>query len=61
MNEQTDIKAGDTVRLKSGGPTMTVDSIGDYMGSRLANCIWFSGTKKQTGQFAPDSLEKSAE
>ena len=48
-----DFQKGDLVRLKSGGPTMTVDSFavtGQY------HCQWFSGSKLQKGLFDADSL-----
>lgn len=43
----SEIKVGDTVRLKSGGPLMTVEEIGDYSvdgdGPMKASCTWFDG------------------
>lgn len=50
-NEQ--IKEGDTVMLKSGGPIMTVDEIGSY-----ATCIWFDGYEQHNGKFSVTSLKK---
>jgi uncharacterized protein YodC (DUF2158 family) len=56
------IRAGDVVRLKSGGPAMTVES----MGGEKALCVWFEGSKpfKQMFQLTalalddePDSVE----
>ena len=49
------IKIGDTVRLKSGGPIMTVFAIegGD------AYCEWFSGDKSTKGRFNLLTLEKA--
>ena len=47
-------KTGDTVKLISGGPTMTVESINKYNGS--INCQWFAGKKLEEGDFPPDSL-----
>ncbi|MEZ8657028.1 YodC family protein [Vibrio splendidus] len=46
-------KTGDIVKLKSGGPDMTVQStspIGYW-------CQWFAGKKMERGQFPKDSLE----
>ena len=34
---QETFKPGDVVQLKSGGPTMTVDAVGDVVG-----CKWFT-------------------
>jgi len=45
----SDIKKGDQVQLKSGGPIMTVQEIGDYSMSdgieNGAKCVWFDGNK----------------
>lgn len=43
-DEHRDIKTGDIVRLKSGGPKMTVDAIipRTPIGS-LTTCKWFDG------------------
>ena len=52
---------GDVVQLKSGGPLMTVQGIGDYSMSGLnpgVQCIWFDKNAKVEDVFHPDSLEK---
>lgn len=49
-------KVGDTVRLKSGGPVMTIVAIGQYRGSEKAECQWFDGSKLVKETFPPDSL-----
>lgn len=58
---------GDVVRLKSGGPHMTVEieSRDDERnpfrtGIQAAKylCSWFNGTKREQGWFVADSLEK---
>jgi len=53
-----DFKPGDVVRLKSGGPNMTVTSHGDkikfFRGQIF--CQWFVGTKLEKGHFSPDVL-----
>lgn len=33
---------GDRVKLKSGGPLMTVDRVLDKEGYQMAECLWFS-------------------
>lgn len=51
---------GDIVRLKSGGPRMTIQNIGDYSTSGLklgVLCVWFESTTKHSDVFHPDSLE----
>lgn len=39
MPKTTSFKAGELVKLKSGGPTMTVESIK----GNIVKCIWYSG------------------
>lgn len=46
-----EIKTGDTVRVKSGGPVMTVSSVGERLGEMTAFCSWFDGTRPQTDAF----------
>jgi uncharacterized protein YodC (DUF2158 family) len=53
-------KVGDVVRLKSGGPKMTVQSVGDFSREGLkvgVLCVWFRGEDRQQSIFHPDSLE----
>ncbi|WP_347574871.1 DUF2158 domain-containing protein [Sphingomonas sp. Ant20] len=58
---EMDFKAGDTVQLKSGGPIMTVDQIGQRMHSSVdsAWCQWFEKTKLEKGVFPLTSLTKA--
>jgi uncharacterized protein YodC (DUF2158 family) len=58
---QSDIKAGDIVQLKSGGPDMTVTQIGQkgYEDHDSAWCSWFEGNKAQNGVYALVALKKS--
>ena len=52
-----EIKAGDTVQLKSGGPVMTADWVADQYGVMSAYCIWFAGNKKEGATFPVTSLK----
>jgi uncharacterized protein YodC (DUF2158 family) len=58
FNEYEDFNIGDVVRLKSGGPNMTVDNAS---GSRI-QCVWFEtieGSQICNGQdFDQGTLEK---
>ena len=54
-----EFKEGDLVRLKSGGPTMTVKTKGGFEDDLI--CQWFSGSKLQNGYFIPSSLIKAEE
>jgi len=56
-----EIKPGSVVQLKSGGPLMTVASVNEEAGVRLAYCEWFVQDKapwKQEGStFSVTSLK----
>jgi uncharacterized protein YodC (DUF2158 family) len=68
--EKVIFEAGDVVRLKSGGPLMTIQSIGtDALSfiTRMAynlsdddcdilNCVWFDGPVKHEGHFQAGAL-----
>jgi uncharacterized protein YodC (DUF2158 family) len=55
MNE---FKPGDVVVLKSGGPAMTVESIGrSEDGQPRARCTWFEGGKVASHLFIMAMLE----
>jgi uncharacterized protein YodC (DUF2158 family) len=51
----SDIKAGDRVQVKSGGPTMTVESIGK---DGTVYCVWFDGSTEKKSNFNSASLQK---
>jgi uncharacterized protein YodC (DUF2158 family) len=59
---EEDFKRGDTVQLKSGGPKMTINDIGeyDYQDFQSALCDWFiqdkAPWKKEKGTFPLHSL-----
>lgn len=50
-----EFKKGMIVQLKSGGPKMTVVEINPTLGSSIF-CQWFSGSKRESGPFRPESL-----
>lgn len=52
-------KAGDVVRVKSGGPRMTVTQTGAaaMTDEPTVWCVWFDGPKKMNDIFAPEALE----
>jgi len=45
MDRQKKVKIGDLVRLKSGGPVMTVESFRDLAENECI-CIWFDDKKE---------------
>jgi len=61
MNE---LKVGDTVILKSGGPEMTIESYGynvvsgGYYNDRF-ECIWFDDSVLKRSTFMSVTLEKA--
>ena len=56
-----EFQVGDTVKLKSGGPVMTVTSVGDTMlhGFQVFT-VWFEKVKKFEGNFPPAALVKAS-
>jgi uncharacterized protein YodC (DUF2158 family) len=56
-----EIQKGSKVLLKSGGPVMTVQDIGDYtMSCGIDNgalCVWFDGNKPMEKIFGIECLE----
>lgn len=50
-----DFKIGDVVRLKSGGPKMTVDSL---KGKDTVQCRWFEDKQVRSAEFSSESLKK---
>jgi uncharacterized protein YodC (DUF2158 family) len=52
------LQVGDTVKLNSGGPTMTIHAIGSC--DRNSVCIWFDGPTRYEGIFSLKSLRKYA-
>jgi len=57
MASRMTIKIGDIVRLKSGGPDMTVEAQSELTGELV--CAWFEGARKVRGAFPPQSLTKA--
>ena len=57
----SNIKKGDQVQLKSGGPIMTVQDTGDYtMAAGIENgavCVWFDGNNPVDKVFDVATLE----
>ena len=57
----TAIKSGDLVVLKSGGPTMTVDSVNTsiFDDNKVTGivCVWFVGDSLERVRFEPDAIE----
>ncbi|EKO3930557.1 DUF2158 domain-containing protein [Vibrio fluvialis] len=57
-------KVGDIVKLKSGGPDMTIKKLITNMNQQYTGnyeCQWFAGKKLDTGIFPHDSLVKADE
>jgi uncharacterized protein YodC (DUF2158 family) len=63
--DESEFKPGDLVRVKSGGPIMTVEQVGitAMMNEPAVWCVWFEkvGNKQvaQNKTFAPVVLEKA--
>lgn len=58
----SDFAKGDVVLLKSGGPRMTIQEVGDYGFSDAplngAHCVWFEKNKSFEKPFSFDVLVK---
>jgi uncharacterized protein YodC (DUF2158 family) len=62
VGEMLDIKLGDVVQLKSGGPLMTVRHISDVKtGEKSASCVWFVGNEVKEMLFGLETLVKPEE
>ncbi|MBB5448422.1 MULTISPECIES: DUF2158 domain-containing protein [unclassified Paraburkholderia] len=51
---------GKTVRLKSGGPLMTVETVTETEAGPMLDCCWFDGTganKLERALLLPSSIE----
>ena len=57
MKNQTQFAIGDIVKLKSGGPDMTVRT-SPGLGDKTYYCQWFAGKKLESGSFPTESLER---
>ncbi|MCY3985538.1 MAG: DUF2158 domain-containing protein [Candidatus Dadabacteria bacterium] len=57
--ESNNISVGAVVRLKSGGPAMTVSEIidGGSTNPTSAQCVWFSSHETNYGVFPVEGLE----
>ena len=51
-------EASDVVQLKSGGPAMSVVSVGTGEYEGRVECQWFGGHEVKTGSFAVVALQK---
>jgi uncharacterized protein YodC (DUF2158 family) len=56
MAIQSKFAVGDIVKLKSGGPEMTVQTLPEPP-AKSYRCQWFAGKKLEAGSFPADSLE----
>lgn len=60
MSKKNTFNVGDIVKLKSGGPEMTINSVstnsqtGEFTG--VYTCQWFAGKKLDQGRFPEESL-----
>ena len=53
MAKQAAFEVGNIVKLKSGGPEMTVEKVFE---NRTYKCQWFAGKRLESGVFPADSL-----
>jgi uncharacterized protein YodC (DUF2158 family) len=56
-------KPGDVVKLKSGGPRMTVERTGPDVNVNIQDpvaCVWFEGSKDTRDTFPAATLESAS-
>ena len=58
MMNNDEFEVGDTVQLKSGSPTMTIERFDTIGGQPSAWCTWFDGTKRIDQDFVLAALQK---
>lgn len=51
------LKVGDVVQLKHGGPIMTVTEVATSNGKLMVWTVWFDGAKEVTGHYPVDAVE----
>lgn len=59
MKETGEFHSGDIVRLKSGGPNMTLGTASRAIGVVLVKAIWFDGRELREGNFLTSQLVKA--
>ena len=52
-----EFKIGDVVKLKSGGPKMTVEDISDVRSVKVILCSWFDKSNRFNDEFDQRLLE----
>lgn len=55
--DRNDLKPGDLVRLKSGGPVMVFEGESGLLGDAV--CCWFDGSKPMRGGFTFAALQRA--
>lgn len=53
MSETVEVKTGDVVRLKSGGPNMVIGNDTNEKGEMIADCYWFDKEDKYQRMWIP--------
>jgi len=52
---EKEFQPGDIVRLKSGGPTMTITKVASD--KKMVECFWFRSRQLERSAFVAESLE----
>jgi uncharacterized protein YodC (DUF2158 family) len=50
------MQPGEKVRLKAGGPLMTVESVETVGGKEIAHCVWFDNDHNERRDSYPATL-----
>ena len=54
----SEFQSGDVVQLKSGGPSMTVETVTDDNGAITVHCSWFEKSTLHEKAFSEKLLKK---
>jgi uncharacterized protein YodC (DUF2158 family) len=52
----SELRVGDTVRLKSGGPLMTIEGFDSGVGEQKAQCVWIESNTEKRSSYIPAVL-----
>jgi uncharacterized protein YodC (DUF2158 family) len=52
----SELKVGDTVRLRSGGPLMTIEGFETGGGEQKAQCVWIERNAEKRSNYIPAVL-----
>lgn len=55
-----EFQVGEVVKLRSGGPAMSVEFLDDSITGQYVNCVWFESGEVKRNRFPTAALEKAS-